>query len=337
MGADEEVGAEVARHLVRANLSGHDSHGVLRLPGYVSQVDEGRLVPSARPVLVHERECVAVFDVRGSFGHYATATALEWAMGRARDHGLAAASLRHPTHIGRLGEYTERATEAGLVAAVTVGTAGEGQRLAVPFGGSAPALGTNPWSLGVPGARGRGVVFDAATTVVAEGKVHFAQDRGAQLPPGCILAADGTPSRNPDDFYDGGMLLPLGGEVAGHKGSGLALVAALFGGLAMAGDGQSNTGEQAPTTTMTGVFVLVVNPAWFGDAGAYLSMVADTVEVVKRTPPSAGVGEVLVAGEPEVRSREQRGRDGIRLPDGTWAALQAVADRFGVPMPEART
>jgi LDH2 family malate/lactate/ureidoglycolate dehydrogenase len=258
-------------------------------------------------------------------------------MGRARDHGLAAASLRHPTHIGRLGEYTERATEAGLVAAVTVGTAGEGQRLAVPFGGSAPALGTNPWSLGVPGARGRGVVFDAATTVVAEGKVHFAQDRGAQLPPGCILAADGTPSRNPDDFYDGGMLLPLGGEVAGHKGSGLALVAALFGGLAMAGDGQSNTGEQAPTTTMTGVFVLVVNPAWFGDAGAYLSMVADTVEVVKRTPPSAGVGEVLVAGEPEVRSREQRGRDGIRLPDGTWAALQAVADRFGVPMPEART
>jgi hydroxycarboxylate dehydrogenase B len=336
MGADEEVGAEVARHLVRANLSGHDSHGVLRLPGYVSQVDEGRLVPSARPVLVHERECVAVFDVRGSFGHFATAQALEWAMGRARDHGLAVASLRHPTHIGRLGEYTERATEAGLVAAVTVGTAGEGQRLAVPFGGSAPALGTNPWSLGVPGARGRRVVFDAATTVVAEGKVHFARDRGAELPPGCILAADGSPSRNPDDFYNGGMLLPVGGEVAGHKGSGLALVAALFGGLAMAGDDESSAGEQSRTSTMTGVFVLVVNPAWFGDPAAYLSMVADTVEVVKRTPPAAGVEEVLVAGEPELRSREQRGRDGIRLPEGTWAALQAVADRFGVPMPEAR-
>jgi LDH2 family malate/lactate/ureidoglycolate dehydrogenase len=300
-------------------------------------MDEGRLVPSARPVLVHERECVAVFDVRGGFGHYATAKALEWAMGRAGEHGLAVASLRHPTHIGRLGEYTERATEAGMVAAVTVGTAGEGQRLAVPFGGSAPALGTNPWSLGVPGARGRRVVFDAATTVVAEGKVHFARDRGAELPPGCILAADGSPSRNPDDFYDGGMLLPLGGEVAGHKGSGLALVAALFGGLAMAGDQEAGTGGPPRTASMTGVFVLVVNPAWFGDPAAYLSMVADTVEAVKRTPPAAGVEEVLVAGEPELLSREQRGREGVRLPDGTWAALQGVAERFGVPMPEART
>jgi hydroxycarboxylate dehydrogenase B len=334
MGADEEVGAEVAHHLVRANLSGHDSHGVLRIPRYVGQMDEGLLVPSARPVLVHERDCIAVFDVRGSFGHYATAQALEWAMRRATDRGLALASLRNPTHIGRLGEYTERAAEAGLVAAVTVGSAGEALRLAVPYGGRASTLGTNPWSMGVPGARGRRVVFDAATTVVAEGKVLFARDRGAQLPPGCIVAADGSPSLDPEDFYEGGALMPLGGEVAGHKGSGLALVSALFGGLAMAGNHESSAGERPPTTKMTGVFVLVVNPAWFGDPEVYLSMVADTVEIVKRTPPAEGVKEVLVAGEPEQRSREQRGRDGIRVPDGTWKALETVADRFGVPMPE---
>jgi LDH2 family malate/lactate/ureidoglycolate dehydrogenase len=334
MGADDEVAAEVARHLVRANLSGHDSHGVLRIPRYVGQVDDGTIVPGARPVLVHERDSVAVFDVRGSFGHFATAQALEWAMRRAGDHGLAVASLRHPTHIGRLGEYTERAADAGLVAAVTVGMEGEALRLAVPFGGRVPALGTNPWSMGVPGARGHRVVFDAATTVVAEGKVLFARDRRGQLPPGCILAADGSPSQDPEDFYNGGALLPLGGEVAGHKGSGLALVSALFGGLALAGDHESNAGG-APTRRVTGVFVLVLNPAWFGDPQTYLSMVADAVEIVKRTPPAPGVEEVLVAGEPEIRSREQRGRDGIRLPEGTWDALQPVARRFGVPMPEA--
>ena len=91
------------------------------------------------------------------------AESLDWAMNRARKHGLAAASLRHPTHIGRLGEYSERAADAGLVAVVTVGMAGESLWLAIPFGGAAPALGTNPWSMGVPGARGRQVVFDAAT------------------------------------------------------------------------------------------------------------------------------------------------------------------------------
>jgi len=335
MGADDEVAAEVARHLVRANLSGHDSHGVLRIPRYVQQVDEGTIVPSARPALVHERDGVAVFEGRGSFGHYATARALEWAMTRAQGHGLAVASLRHPTHIGRLGEYTERAAEADLVAVVTVGMVGEGLRLAIPFGGGVPALGTNPWSMGVPGARGRRVVFDAATTVVAEGKVLFARDRSGQLPPGCIVTADGRPSQDPEDFYNGGALLPLGGQVAGHKGSGLALMSALFGGLALAGDHRSPA-DDGRARRVTGVFVLVVNPAWFGEAGSYLSMVADTVETVKRSPPARGVEEVLVAGEPEERSREQRGRDGIRLPDGTWEALEPVATRFGVPMPPAR-
>ena len=333
VGADDEVASEVARHLVRANLSGHDSHGVLRIPRYVEQVDSGTIVPRARPVLVHERDSVAVFEGRGSFGHYATAKALEWAMRRARSHGVAVASLRHPTHIGRLGEYTERTAEAGLVAAVTVGMVGEALHLAVPFGGSVPALGTNPWSMGVPGAHGHGVVFDAATTVVAEGKVLFARDRRAQLPPGCILAADGSPSRDPADFYNGGALLPLGGEVAGHKGSGLALMSALFGGLALAGDHASNAGD-GRARRVTGVFILVVNPAWFGDAAAYRSMVVETVEIVKGTPPAPGVEEVLVAGEPELRSREQRGRDGIRLPDGTWEALEPIAARFGVAMPD---
>ena len=95
-------------------------------------------------------------------------------------------------------------------------------------------------------------------------------------------------------------------------------------------------GDDGRARRVTGVFVLVVNPAWFGEAGSYLSMVADTVETVKRTPPAPGVDEVLVAGEPEERSREQRGRDGIRLPDGTWEALEPVATRFGVPMPPAR-
>lgn len=328
MGADREVGQEVARHLVRANLSGHDSHGVLRLSRYVRQMDAGSLVPSARPELVHERGPIAVFDVRRSFGHYATAKALEWAMGRARTGGLAAAALREPTHIGRLGEYTERAAAAGLVGVVTYGTAGEGVGIVLPHGGAAPALSTNPWSIGVPGADGGGVVFDAATTVVAEGKVQVAKDAGRQLPAGSIVAADRSPSRDPEAFYSGGALLPLGGEVAGHKGYGLALMSALLGGLAMA----ASPASAAPAS---GVLVLVIDPAWFGDGDAYASLVADTVRSVKRTPPARGVGEVLVAGEPEQRSRERRDREGIELAPGTWEGLRAVGGRFQVPLPSS--
>ena len=103
MRADQDVAAEVARHLVRSSLSGHDSHGVIRVAHYVGQTDRGELVPSARPAIAHETETVGLIDAHRGFGHFATAFTLDWALKRARQHGLAAAAIRHCTHIGRLG------------------------------------------------------------------------------------------------------------------------------------------------------------------------------------------------------------------------------------------
>lgn len=124
--ADHDVAAEVARHLVRANLPGHDSHGVIRVSKYVAQADRGELLPSARPTLAHETEVTGLIDGHRGFGHFATAFALDWALDKARRHGLAAAAIRHCTHIGRVGEYTERAAEQGFLCIMTVGAAGSG-------------------------------------------------------------------------------------------------------------------------------------------------------------------------------------------------------------------
>src|SRR5208283_2484725 len=102
-GADEAIAAEVAHHLVDAELCGHDSHGVLRAPHYVELIENGGLQPNAHPVIVHERATGAVFDAQRSFGIYSTRVALDWTLGTARTHGLGAAAIRHSTHIGRLG------------------------------------------------------------------------------------------------------------------------------------------------------------------------------------------------------------------------------------------
>jgi uncharacterized oxidoreductase len=126
LGADEEVAAEVARHLVRSNLSGHDSHGVIRIMQYVTQTEAGEIRPSARPVMLRENGATALIDAQRSMGHYSTAFALDWAMARAAEHGVAAAAVRHFTHIGRVGEYTERDAARGLIAIVTVGACGPG-------------------------------------------------------------------------------------------------------------------------------------------------------------------------------------------------------------------
>lgn len=342
MGAEADIADELAGHLVKANLSGHDSHGVLRLPQYVQQADNGGLVPSARPEVIRELGGTAVMDAHFGFGQYSTAVALDWAMARAKTHGIAAVASRHATHIGRLGEYTERATAAGMIAIVTIGTAAPDSGGVVPFGGARRFLGTNPWSFGVPAEGPTNMVYDAATSTVAEGKLRVARSKGAALVPGLIVDKDGNPSTNAMDFYEGGALLPVGGDVAGHKGYGLSMASALIAGLAMVDDDSARMpvpsaqpGQGQQHGALGGVFIIAMDPAAFGDSAEYRRLTAETLAAAKATPPAPGKDEVLVPGEPEIRSRAVREREGIPIPDAIWQDLAALATRFAIPMPNA--
>lgn len=340
MGADERVSAEVASHLVRSNLSGHDSHGVIRIPQYMRQADQGVVVPNARPTILSESPVTALIDARRGFGHYSTAYALDWCMQHARERGLAAAAVRHSSHIGRVGEYTERAAGQGLIAMVTVGASGPGVGGMMLYGGTQRFFGANPWSFGVPARDHDPVVYDGSTSTIAEGKVRFARAKKAKLPPGCIVDRNWKPTTDPEEFYAGGGLVPLGGEVAGHKGYGLAMASALISGLCMIDDpdhsliGASSILDVGDTRgQIAGVFVLVIDPGAFGDAEHYAALVSENLNAAKRVPPAPGVREILLPGEPEIRSRAERSRSGIAIPEATWADLEAVAKRFGVAMP----
>jgi LDH2 family malate/lactate/ureidoglycolate dehydrogenase len=340
LGTPSDIAAEVAAHLLRANLSGHDSHGVLRIPQYAQWIAQGWIVPGARPEVVRDQGATLLVDAGAGFGQFATRFTLERGMERAAATGVAAAAIRHANHIGRLGDYTELAARQGYVAEITVGAAGPGIGGATPFGGAARFLGTNPWSIGIPRAGADPVMVDFATTVVAEGKVRVARAKHAPLPPGCVVDKAGQPSTDPEDFYAGGMLLPVGA----HKGYGLSLAAALLGGLSSIGeDNPSMAGAAAPPgdagarNRTGGVFVVVVDPRAFGDGAEYAAQVARVTTALKRVPPAPGVDEVLIPGEPEARTRAQRSQEGVSLPEDTWDAIAAVAGPAGVAMPPART
>jgi uncharacterized oxidoreductase len=337
MGAGPQIADEVARHLVTANLSGHDSHGVLRLTQYVAEMDRGELSPGAEPQLLRASQICALFDARRGFGQRSTMVVAEWVLEHAHAHGLAAAAIRHSMHIGRLGEYTERLTGEGLVAIVTVGVAGPGSGTVAPFGGSARFLGTNPWSIGVPAAGRPPLIFDAATSTVAEGKVRLALARGAEVPPGAVFDPDGQPTLDPAQLYAGGTLGVLGGELAGHKGFGLSLAAALVGGLAMIEDPEPTSAGtmrlgQEWGTRLAGVFLVAIDPSAFGEALDYQRRVAEVLDALAAAPVLPGGQGVLVAGDPERANRERRRRQGIPIPASTWAELGGLASRFGVPM-----
>jgi LDH2 family malate/lactate/ureidoglycolate dehydrogenase len=339
LGASPPAAAEVAGHLVRANLAGHDSHGAIRIPQYALQIGQGIVQPAAEPSVISRRGATLLVDGGSGFGQFTTAFALARAIEVAREHGIAVAAIRRANHIGRVGDYAETAARQGFVAILTVGAAGPGVGGATPFGGAQRFLGTNPWSIGIPTTDRQPVLVDFATTVVAEGKVRVARAKHEQLPPGCIVDKEGRASADPEDYYAGGMLLPFGA----HKGYGLALASALLGGLAAIGEPSPNlagsplaAGASAESARTGGALLIVIDPGAFGDRDAYAATVGKLSGAVRRVPAAGGAGQVLVPGEPEARNTAQRGREGIALPDDTWDAIAAVAQEHGVSMPASR-
>lgn len=319
-GAPSDVAKLVARHLVDANLCGHDSHGVLRIPTYVDAIDRGQLNPAARPEVVREAGGVVVLDGQRGYGYTAMDRAIALGAERAKASGVSCVTVRNCGHIGRVGGWVEALARQELVSEVIVGALGPGVGHAPPFGGAGRTLSTNPWALGVPARIYPPIVVDFATTSVAEGKLKFARAKHAPVPLGWIVDSSGKPTTDVEDFYAGGMLLPFGG----HKGSGLSIFASMLGGL---------SGERKPGS-IGGTVVTVYNPGAFGDADAYVRAVDAAIETLKAVPPADGFHEVLAPGEPESRSREQRSREGIPLPAETWRQLRDLAERLAVAMPE---
>lgn len=347
LGSPDVVASEVASHLVCSSVSGHDSHGVNRLPQYVMQADSGNVDPAAVPTVLKETASSVLIDGHGGFGHRSSAVALDHAMTRAAANGVGVATVRHATHIGRLGEYAERAAERGLVSMITTGAAGLDLGWMMPPGGARRFVGANPWALGIP-SNGAPVIFDGSMTNVAQGKVHVARSKGQQIPDEWLVDPEGRPTNDPADLYAGGALLPLGGSIAGHKGYSLGLMSALLGAMGMINDPDPTpvganvqvTGEKPPvregaTHWLAGVFILVVDPAAFGDAEEYAAEV-EHLRLAARG--AAGSPEAPVfPGELEVRSRQRVLAEGLIIPGRTVDELAEVGRRFSVPFPESLT
>lgn len=338
LGAPPEIADAVACHLVRANLSGQDSHGVLRLPQYVDQTNRGELVPGNRPRVVRETAATWLVDAQRGFGHYASHFALDLAARQARAHGIGAAAIRHCTHVGRLGEFTERCDELGLVLMMIVGMAGPGVGGVVAHGGRERFFGANVWSIGVPSIEGA-MVFDASMASIAVGKVYVAKAAGRELPSGCLVDRNGVPSIDPDDYFAGGAVVPLGGEVASHKGFGLGLAAALLGGLAMIGDdsptlaGAPVAAGATPVGRMAGVFLAAIDPEAFGGLLTYRALVDDCLSALRAVEPAPGSAAIKVPGERSSEMRRERSTRGIPLAAATCDALAELGARLGVAFP----
>lgn len=332
----EAVGVEpdgakiVAESLIGANLCGHDSHGLLRLPQYVDFIKSGAYSPNAELKVESDQGAVVTTDGGWGLGQVQSHRLLDLILPKARQFGLASGSGRDFGHIGRLGEYAERVAGEGMILLATVNNCGAGQRVAPP-GGVEPRLGTNPLCVGVPTGRDP-VVLDFGTSVVAEGKVrtYFMNDR-KPVPPGWLLDPSGNPTTDSSVLYEKplGSILPMGGDQA-YKGFGLAFVLdILAGGLT----GGKTAYPGAPPAKGNNVFFLVIQPAFFAGADHLLAESLGLSEYVVSSRRREGVDRILLPGDPERIQREKRKAEGIPIEQGHWDKFVAMAESVGVIPP----
>ena len=320
-GTPADLAEVVSDHLINANLAGHDSHGVIRIPSYVQAIQRGQLDPAARPRTLEDRGATIRVDGNWAFGQVAARYAIELAIGRARELGVALVGIVHANHIGRVGEYPTIAAERGVAAFVTVGGPG---RSVAPYGGRRGGLGTNPISFGFPAAAHPPFLVDFATSAIAGGKVMVARAKAEPLPPGALIDADGQPTQDAEKYFAGGALLPFGG----HKGYGLSLVSALFSGVLTQA---AHAGERGGG----GVLMLAIDAGAFGPVERAIADADALMERIKAIEPAAGFAEVQVPGEPEARSRERRRREGVPVPETTWREIEQTAGSLGVELDAA--
>ena len=324
-GVERDEAGIVAEHLVQANLVGHDSHGVLRIPEYLAWMEAGDVVPGQHISITQETEVLAVMEGGWGFGQVIGLEAIEVAMDKAREGGVGIIAVSECGHIGRVGHYPYLAAEQGLVTVMFVNTHGGG-KLAAPWGGRGRRLSANPISVGIPRQEDEPLVLDMATSAIADGKLKDMHNRGVPAPAGCIVDADGNPTTDPAAYIGPpeGALLPFGG----HKGFGLSFVIDVLAG-ALSGAGCSREGVDR---IGNGFLAIVIQPGLMREGGGFFADVEGLVRHVKGSDLAAGFDEILAPGEPEIRTRQKRTRDGITVDDTAWGKICAEAERYGIDL-----
>jgi LDH2 family malate/lactate/ureidoglycolate dehydrogenase len=322
-GAPDDIAACVARSLVESNLAGVDSHGVVRIGNYYRFVKPGWWVPAGRPTVAREGPCTAIVDGTWGFGQPAMHMGLDLGIAKAQEHGIAGIGVIQAGHIGRLGEYAEKAVAAGMIALMGTSNARSGGHVA-PYGGAERVFSTNPMAAGVPAREHVPFIMDFATTVVAAGKLELGGEPDKPIPAGWAVDQEGRPATSARQYLEGGAMLPF----AGHKGYALMLLIELLAG-ALTGAGVTQRPQGVPTGGLgfagNSTFLVVLDVAHFTHVDRFFADVDGLFERLNGVKPAPGFQGVIVPGEPEAEQRLRRAEDGITVSDAVWNQIVQIA------------
>ena len=328
----------IAERLCGSNLKGHDSHGIVRVPRYVLWMEWGWVFPNIKPELIVDSGALALIDAKQGFGQVAGEFAVDEGINRAKLHGVSVVGLKNSGHLGRIGDWSERAADAGLVSLHFVNV--RGSLLVAPFGGSDRRGSTSPLSIGVPSKDTDHIILDMATSTVAEGKVMVAQKGCKPLPSGALIDSNGNLTINPEVMY--GKIneneVPNSENGTGaitafglHKGSGINFMMEILGG-ALTGSGVSaSIDDKEKRKFANGMLSLYVKVDNMVNFEYFLNEVRSYADFVRSSPPANKNEKVLIPGDKEISTYKDRLANGLPVAPIVWQNIKQTAKELNIP------
>lgn len=312
----------VADVLVTTDTWGTFTHGTKLLRDYIKRVKAGGLRTDAEPTVVAGGAAWAIVDGGSCLGHVTSVFAMQQAIDRARQAGIAYVGVRNSCHFGAAGYYAWLAAKAGLIG---ISMANDIPSVAAA-GSRRSVTGSNPLAYAVPTGTGDPILLDIASSTVAGGKVYAAFQRGEPIPNNWILDEDGRPTTDSSLYPLKAALTPL----ANHKGYGIALLIETLSGLLTGARVTWEVGSwiwgDATQPTGHGAAFIAIDIAAMGPRDRFESRITELIREIHAAPTADGVDKLLLPHEREWNLRRQALVEGIDLPSDVVGKLAGLAE-----------
>lgn len=318
-GVGSRAAAIVADSLTEADLRGHSSHGVERLPAYISRLRAGLIKPNARPRTIVDADGLIIVDGDNGLGQVVAATGMRKAVTRAHKIGICAASIVNSNHFGSAAYFAEIAASHGCIGIAM----SNGPATMALFDSKAPLVGTNPLAYAIPGAEGISLVADISSSAIARGRIIQANRLHRRIPKKTAIAKSGLPTTDPLSALEGAVL-----PFENHKGAVLAmlveLLCASFGKGRLSKDVGSLYGTDKPSGV--GHFLLAISVSHVVRTTQFFEMSNAFTEHVRN---ASDTGKLRLPGERARKERAKRLSEGIPFAPSMIADIEVLAQTVG--------
>ncbi len=327
VGVPSDEAEIIADLLARADLRGVETHGVTRLPIYIRRLQKGYVRKECRLTSVKDKGPTAFLEAHGSMGHIVAHRAMQKAISKAQEHGIGWVSVKDSGHFGVAGLFPMMALEHDLIGYIVSNSA----PMMFPWGGRERIIGNNPMAYAIPADKCPPVVLDFSLGVVSSGKLILARKKGEKIPLGWAVDKEGLPTEDPYEGYEGGgSLMPVGG----HKGYGMVLIHEMLTAVLTGGKWtarikslyeEDETGIQGTCHSF-----FAIDPDCFVGKDEFKREVDRYITNIKQSAKAKNCEEIVIPGEPELRTETERLKNGIPMVRNTIDELTALGQSLGI-------